>query len=159
MLNDNAHNELRELIPAYALGSLDKGDAQQVRQHLAVCAACRAELAAYEVVVDSLGTAVPWVSEPAALKERLLDHIRAEAAPAVVKPSPSRWASWWQALTARPAAALAACVLLVVVIFAGWQLFGSAPVQFVMSPTEVAPQAAGVISLTAEQEGILTITD
>ncbi len=157
MLNDSAHNELQELIPAYALGCLDKEDAYEVRQHLLVCAVCREELTTYESVVDSLGAAVPLVSEPAALKERLLDHLQEEApsTPTIT----SRWLSWWKTVTARPAVAFAACAVFVVAVFIGWQLIRSGPMQFVMTPTEVAPQAAGVISLTAEQEGILTITD
>lgn len=157
MLNDSAHDELQKLIPAYALGCLDKEDAHIMHRHLMDCAACRKELAVYEDVVNSLGTAVPLVSEPAALKERLLAQVREEALPISAKTA--RWPSWWQRLTVRPAVAFAACVLFAVAVFLSWQLLRSGPVQFVMTPTEVAPQAAGVISLTADDEGVLTITD
>jgi anti-sigma factor RsiW len=39
-----AEEHVIDLIPAYALGSLEEDEARQVKTHLETCATCRAEL-------------------------------------------------------------------------------------------------------------------
>jgi glycine/sarcosine N-methyltransferase len=69
-------------LGAYALGCLEASDAEQVAAHLAHCPSCRAELAAYEVVVADLCHAVP-VKEPSPnTKEALAARMRACSASA-----------------------------------------------------------------------------
>jgi anti-sigma factor RsiW len=63
-------------LPAYALGSLEEGEARQVAEHLAGCHTCRAELARYQEVADELVWAAPAASPPADLKPRLLERVR-----------------------------------------------------------------------------------
>lgn len=65
-------------IPAFALGALDREEALQVREHLARCPSCRAELAAYHAVVGLLCYAVAPQEPPAQLRERILTHIAVE---------------------------------------------------------------------------------
>jgi anti-sigma factor RsiW len=62
-------------IPAFALGALDPEEALQVREHLARCPSCRAEVAAYHAVVGLLCYAIPPQEPPAQLRERILTHI------------------------------------------------------------------------------------
>lgn len=78
-----------ELIPEYALGSLEAHEARQVAVHLSECFACRHELDAYQKVADQLMLAAPEDTPSAGLKARLMDRIH----PRVEKrsPQPSRW--------------------------------------------------------------------
>ena len=62
---------------AYVLGALNDGEAY--REHLAGCASCQAEVAKLQPVADTLPAAVPPALAPAALRERILATVRAEA--------------------------------------------------------------------------------
>jgi Anti-sigma-K factor rskA len=63
---------------AYVLGALD--DPEPYRRHLAACEACRAEVADLQRVVDSLPATVAPEVAPDALRERILETVRTEAA-------------------------------------------------------------------------------
>lgn len=59
-------------LEAYALGALDRADAERVAQHLGICASCRQEAASLADVVATLpDTVAPRVPRPA-LRERIL---------------------------------------------------------------------------------------
>ena len=59
-------------LEAYALGALDRADAERVAQHLSTCASCRAEAAALAEVVGTLPATVALREPRPALRERLL---------------------------------------------------------------------------------------
>ena len=65
-------------IPAFTLGALDSEEALQVREHLARCPTCCAEVAGYQAVVGLLCYAIPPQEPPAHLRERILTHIAIE---------------------------------------------------------------------------------
>ena len=46
-----------DLLPAYAIGSLDADELNRVEQHLLSCWDCRNELRAFQTVADQLGFA------------------------------------------------------------------------------------------------------
>jgi anti-sigma-K factor RskA len=73
MLNEN---HVFDMLPAYALGSLEADEARQVSDHLAGCYSCRQELAAYQQVADGLLVAVPDAMPSAALKSRLMQRVQ-----------------------------------------------------------------------------------
>jgi anti-sigma factor RsiW len=79
---DAEHHQILELIPAYALNSLYADEAAVVHQHLPGCESCRAELAAYEGVINLMPLAAPDVQPSRALKGRLMSQI--QAAPKLV---------------------------------------------------------------------------
>ena len=66
-------------LPAFALGVLDSTEALQVEEHLGVCPACRAELRAFQQVVEELPLAVPQHEPPAHLKKRILTQASRQA--------------------------------------------------------------------------------
>ncbi|MCB0019650.1 MAG: anti-sigma factor [Anaerolineales bacterium] len=148
-MSELTHDEIREILPDYALSLLDQSERAQVVAHLAGCPSCRAELADYTTVVDKLPLAAPIVDPSPALKARLRQRIAPAAQPAAV--------SWWERLFGRsaparwqPVLALAALVLLLSVVVI-WQLAGrDANSQITLSPTEVAPAASGLINITAD---------
>jgi hypothetical protein len=82
-------DDVMELLPAYALGALDDDESILVREHLAACPACRAELANYDDVVDQLN-ATALVPPPARLRDRVL---ASAGGASVVIPAPTPRAS------------------------------------------------------------------
>lgn len=74
---------LRDLLPGYALQSLDEDERKQVEQHLERCAQCREELLSYESVVDLMPLASLQYDPPPGLKARILHQaeVGASAAP------------------------------------------------------------------------------
>ena len=65
-------NHPDDLLAGYALGALDSADAAIVEEHVEECADCRAELAAYEPVRESLALSVDQVAPPPGLRSRAL---------------------------------------------------------------------------------------
>ncbi len=66
------HDEIRENLPAYALGGLEPDAARAVEEHLRGCDSCRRELASYELPIYALDLSVPQASPPEGARERLL---------------------------------------------------------------------------------------
>ena len=66
------HDEMKDLIPALALGALEEGEEKAARAHLESCAECRAELQAMERVMAGLGEGSAAQQPPAALRGRVL---------------------------------------------------------------------------------------
>jgi anti-sigma-K factor RskA len=65
-----------DLLPAYALGSLDADEADSVKEHLLSCWICRAESSTFQDVAEQLSFAAP-VAEPSPdLKDRLLQRVQ-----------------------------------------------------------------------------------
>lgn len=73
---------VEELLPAYALGSLDPEDELLVREHLADCPECQRSLRAYQAVLDDLALEVPLRLPPSGLRQSILDRIDEGNAPA-----------------------------------------------------------------------------
>jgi anti-sigma-K factor RskA len=71
---DNTH--VLDLLPAYALGSLDADEASHVEEHLLSCWICRAESSTLQDVAEQLSFAVPAAAPSPDLKERLLQRVR-----------------------------------------------------------------------------------
>lgn len=72
------HDEIRDLLPAYAVGAVDPEERAVVEAHLATCAACRAELKSYEALAEDMLYAVPPTAAPPRLEARLRAAIRQE---------------------------------------------------------------------------------
>ncbi len=65
---------------AYVLGSLEQGELERYREHLAGCAQCRAEVADLQVVVDELPASVPPAAPSEQMRAKILATVRSEAA-------------------------------------------------------------------------------
>ena len=152
-----------EFLPAYALGSLDEGEAVRVSEHLAHCPACQADLRPYLAVAGQLALATPEVAPPTRVKQQLMRRIDRRRA----VPEPPSRPSWWQQLASlfrrsAPAWALASLILIVALTASNlwlWQRVdgggeGRAGHMQVVAlvPTDAAPGAAGklVISMGGE---------
>lgn len=159
-MNDTPHQEMQDLLAAYALGSLEADETARVAAHLETCPACREELAAYEAVTDMLATAVPLTTPPPALKTRLMARTQT-----AVVPQPTRRQSikenWqrWRSTYWRPALALVVLVLAVTALVIWQQNRPATPAQFTLTATEHAPEATGVITIAADGTATLTIAN
>ena len=72
------HEELRESLPAFALGALDADEHREVTAHVASCAECAAEVSALGRVVEEIGLDATPVSPPAGLKAKVLERVANE---------------------------------------------------------------------------------
>ncbi|MCB9419011.1 MAG: anti-sigma factor [Ardenticatenaceae bacterium] len=168
-MQQTEHQTIIDLIPAYALNSLDAEDAEMVAQHLAACPDCQAELAAFAGVVDALPLAAADVEPSTALKEQLMRQIRVktgeETAVSPQTTPPTIWQQFIRALSDfiagprwQPAAVLAVLVLLIGSFFI-WQRASVPPTQFVLTATEAAPEAQGIIEVMGDgRQATLTVT-
>lgn len=109
----NFEEHVSDLLPGYALACLDEAEVAQVKEHLAACTACRAELRTYQALADQLPLAAPQVEPPGRVKAAVMDRIQAQTRPAT-RPQP--FPSWWQAFSGwarqlTPAWSLASLVL------------------------------------------------
>jgi len=71
-----------DLLPAYALGSLDADEAGYVEEHLLSCWICRGESSTFQDVAEQLSFAAPAEVPSTDLKERLLQRVQ------TVRPQP-----------------------------------------------------------------------
>lgn len=155
MMSENLCTRVNELLPAYALDSLDADEAVLVSEHLAECAGCRGELASYQNVVDRLALAAPDVAPAPALRRQILHQFEQQFEPSQDAAEPR--ASWWEnllALARRTAPAWGAAALLLIVgllavNIALWQQLGQprdragGMREVALTATEAAPGAAG----------------
>lgn len=168
------HREIVERIPAYALHALDEDEAQQVAEHLAVCAHCRDELAAYEAAAARLAGAAPPAEPPAYVKDQLMARVEPDARPAPkARPAAQKARpTWWRrvqavlrasALVWAPVSAALICGLLLVNVLMWRQVSLSSAREVVtveLMGTDTAPDANGVIAFAPGQpEGVLVVSD
>ncbi|MCD6351390.1 MAG: zf-HC2 domain-containing protein, partial [Armatimonadetes bacterium] len=78
----------RDLLPGLAAGELGEVEAQQLRAHLAECAACRARLAGLEAAMTALHE-VPTPQPPQGAAEKLIAQSRTWA------PVRGHGRPWW----------------------------------------------------------------
>jgi anti-sigma-K factor RskA len=94
----NSHDQFRELIEAYAIGSLDSADRALLEAHLATgCAECAKALEEARWLVSQLAYLAPNAEPSDLLKGRLLQTVRAEAAGGLMQQQPVRGTGipWW----------------------------------------------------------------
>ena len=64
-----------ESLPAYALSSLDDGEARRVSEHLTGCHMCRTEFYAFQNVANQVALAAPEAIPSESLRRRFVDRI------------------------------------------------------------------------------------
>ncbi|MFQ3660489.1 MAG: anti-sigma factor [Anaerolineae bacterium] len=137
-----AHNPcdaLRDLLPAYALGTADPDEARQIEALLAACPEWQSELAAYERLGAEMAALIPPVVPPPAVKARLMQAV-------ADRPKRQRPAWGWIA---------AACLLIALIVSnAAWAALSSrqASLELVLSAqTDAAPDAVGRVLWTRDE--------
>jgi hypothetical protein len=90
----SAHDAIRELIAAVALGAATEQEPAEVERHAVTCHDCRAELDALRGAATGLALDVPQLDPPSALKARVMDAVRNERRPAPARTPRRRFAAW-----------------------------------------------------------------
>jgi anti-sigma-K factor RskA len=179
MMSNTEHEDILELLPGYALNSLDADEAALVGRHLPACEQCQDELAAYEKVVDVLPLAAPDSSPAPDLKDRLMAQVDSEAAPEAAAPlaQPEPRPGWGQQMSEalqnllsgpkwRPVA-WSAAVLIVIALVAGnvlqWRQANTPDPnswrRIRLTASEIAPEAQGIIYISADGRNGTIIVD
>ncbi|HEX2468531.1 MAG TPA: anti-sigma factor [Solirubrobacterales bacterium] len=124
------HEEMHDDLAAYAVGALPPDEAAELERHLDDCESCRARLRWLQPAVDMLPASVEQLPPPEGLRERLMTTVREEAdAPEQAGATSAgaerkRRFGGWTGFILRPATAVAAVVLIVAGVAAGYALRG-----------------------------------
>ncbi|MEA2447006.1 MAG: hypothetical protein QOK47_643 [Actinomycetota bacterium] len=108
------HEEIKELLAAYALGAVPAEEIAEVRAHILSCEECMAEADEFAEVSASLAIAVGSERLPAGFADRVLELVHTDVGE-VAESAPQRRWRWL------PAYVLAASM--VVVAFLGFQVY------------------------------------
>src|SRR2546422_11619537 len=106
------HDELRQLVPIYALDALEGDEELEVRSHVDICPICRDALDAHVQAAGNLALFVEPVQPPPDLHRRLLEAMagNGQAEPAEPHPNvagrPLRVVRWERIEAGLPAAPL-----------------------------------------------------
>lgn len=161
-----------DLLPEYAVGSLEENEARQVAEHLAGCSICRGEMAAYQMVADQLPLAVRAQAPSKELKARIMERIgRLEepaSRPVTPRPAPQadRWRIPGRLIPAGAFAGLLVILLLAVSNLLLWQRLNRLEVitgplgmrAIVLQNTSAAPGASAFVVMGADgRNGVLVV--
>jgi hypothetical protein len=103
------HQEIKDLLPLYALGGLDDEAVAAIERHLAApCHSCAAELREWREVTGLIPLGFMPTEPNAAVKERLMARVRGDLGARILPLRPRRWRPTWALL---PLAAAAAVLL------------------------------------------------
>lgn len=150
-------------VAAYVLRALPEDEHERFVAHLPGCDVCSRDVAALQVVVDTLPLATPPMAPPAELLDRIMLTVRAEAellrasgAKADQPPAPARpKRPWWRrpVLALRPLPALiAAAVLLAVGVTTGLLVAGGGDTRTVTAQVSVAAAPDATAALLVEDD-------
>jgi anti-sigma-K factor RskA len=118
-MDPNGHERYEDELAAYMLGALEPDEASAFEAHLAGCGRCQARERWLRTSLDVLPSSVEQLEPPPALRERLMETVRAEAGVAEDQPRPAPAVrprsrglrAWLGSLSLRPATALAGVVV------------------------------------------------
>lgn len=158
-----------ELIPAYALGSLDEEEEIRVSEHLILCNSCVEELHTYELLVAELSLGVNLTDPPQKLKEQLFTQVKASEHPPQTVVQTSLWKRLKSQFRLVPGWGWAALGVILLLSLSNFFLWGRLTVlenhpgtDFItvqMQGTDIIPLATGVLVISQNGEYGTLIVD
>ena len=174
-MSDLSHDtHVLDLLPAYAIGSLEAAELKRVEEHLLSCWVCRAESSAFQTVVDELSLAAPVAVPSPDLRDRLIQRVHSlntvrpqEREPVAVAPRAPATPFWERLLPAWGLASLILIISLAASTLILWQKvsqleFATAPggMRAVpLSATDSAPSATGFVLISVDGEDGALVVD
>ena len=107
-----SHDELKELVPGFALGALEPAEFMAFQQHVAACEECARSVVGLETLAGTLPMLAAEQALPVRLKDRILHAIGSPAAEGNIL---SRLFAGWRPVLLRPSVATAAAVVVALV--------------------------------------------
>jgi len=165
-MQDDAH--VLDLLPAYALGSLDEVETSLVAAHLAGCELCTKELASFQQVVEQLSLSAPDTPPAPELKRRLMEQISSRPGLGAYRERPPR-----QPLLQRliPVFAILGIILILALSATSlllWQQLNRSEVltgprgmrAVALNNSAAAPQSSAIVIISADgQNGVLVVDE
>lgn len=151
------HDELA----AYALGALDAPESVGMKRHLDDCEACSERARWLAPAIDILPVTVTQHDPSQALRERLMETVRAEVAAERPEPAPAPRRSWFRGLSLRPALVGAAASLLIAAGITGYALregAGEEAARYSLAANGAGSNASGVLRVDGDS-GSLHVTN
>lgn len=159
-----------DLLPAYALGSLDEEEQLQVSEHLAICAICQAELQAYDQIVQDIPLAMIEHEPAPEVKNRVMAHARGDDLAQEGSPDGGWWLRLTKAMrTNAPAWGLVGLLLILSLGLSNIFLWGrlnriesisqNALISIPLQGTDATPQAVGMLVVSQNGEHGTLIVD
>ena len=157
--------EIEELAGAYALRALPEETLREVENHLADCTR-HPDIAALQAVALGLAAAADEKEPPPALKARLMDAVRREAAAEgrAAAPAPLRPRGWsWPAWPRLRPYALAAALALVAAGLLGWNVYlqtsddGGGEATLIRSLTDGGGARGRIVYVRDEGVAVMTV--
>ena len=108
-MRDQTHDEIRSLLPAYALGAVSAEELRTIRDHILGCDECMAEADSYGVAADGLALSVEETALPPGFADAVLAKV-AHPQPAPARPAWNRWLAALAATSVLVIAALTAAL-------------------------------------------------
>ena len=172
-MSDLSHEtHVLELLPAYAIGSLEADERKRVEEHLLSCWVCRNEASAFQTTADELSFAASVAVPSPDLRDRLMQRVHSMN---TVRPEEQEWVSpqvpappfWERLLPAWGLASLFLIIGLAASTLVLWQKvsqleFATAPggMRAVpLSATDSAPSATGFVLISTDGEDGALVVD
>ena len=164
-----SEEHLLDIIPAYALGSLDQKDEIRVSEHLVSCESCTRELEAYQLLVADLPLGVKPYTPSQDLKDKIISRVNAGGR---ISQQPEK-SPWWDRFTKTfrtiPTWGWGAVLVILLLGFSNLLLWGrlsdlddsnnQAFFTVQMEGTDAAPNATGMLVLSKDGEYGTLIVD
>jgi anti-sigma-K factor RskA len=166
----SADPHVLELLPAYALGSLDEEERWLVFDHLSGCSTCTAELSAYQALTAQLALAAPEARPSPDLKRRLLARLPAPP-PTHANQTQLSWRRYRPYFTRRPGLVWGVVSFLLILLLVAsnlslWQrvtrleaLRSDGMRAIPLNNTGLAPGAAGFVIIGADGQNGAFVVD
>lgn len=165
----NTEEHVYDLLPAYALNSLDEEEKMIVSAHLVDCEKCQLELESYQQVVGELPHAMKTRQPPTNLKATIFDKLAEDRQ----KADSRSQESWFDRLrsiflSTAPVWGAASLVLVLVLLISNLYLLNSLRAHQTtqqkelttveLAATDYSPQAVGMLVISGDGEyGVLVV--
>jgi anti-sigma-K factor RskA len=167
----NSEQHVFDLLPAYALGSLDEEEKIIVEAHLPDCETCRLELETYSQVVDQLPLAVKTRPAPVGLKATIFEQLEEDS----LREAPQLQESWFERLKASfrssaPVWGAASLVVIILLLISNLYLLNNLRAHetaqlaelttLAMVATDYSPNSTGMLVISRDGEyGVLVVDE